>query len=477
MRDELPARVPGQEVEQTQAHGGELEVVEHDDAALAQPPGAVEPVDDRSREGMRAVDEDQIELGRLERGQDGVGGPDLEFQPADVDVTLARPGQEDVGLLLGIDAARVLGPPQGEERGGDAAAGLERTGSRLDVARQEVVAIELGGPDLLGTGDGSVDRRGVGGDGRHLLAAAARVAHEPGFSPIPPLAILIPTFSRAHYLEQLIRWVAAEPVVRERRLPVVVSDNHSTDDTVATVRALMREFPELDLRLYAQPESLGPIGNLAWLVEHAPPAEYLWWLGDDDLPTEGTVGAALDAIAAHAPALVHLPCEWREPDGRLSGASPCPEELERYATGRELLLTYYCLHFISASIVRRAELQEALHLAPTRNLWAPHIWFGVAARHAACVVLPRVGVVGGLDSTWLPQRVPLLTRGVVESFDAGLHLAVGEEDFARMLDIRYEPAQGNDEYWMAAPIEDLTGALERFPASRQLRRLALERTL
>jgi len=271
--------------------------------------------------------------------------------------------------------------------------------------------------------------------------------------------------------------VAAEPVVRERRLPVVVSDNHSTDDTVATVRALMREFPELDLRLYAQPESLGPIGNLAWLVEHAPPAEYLWWLGDDDLPTEGTVGAALDAIAAHAPALVHLPCEWREPDGRLSGASPCPEELERYATGRELLLTYYCLHFISASIVRRAELQEALHLAPTRNLWAPHIWFGVAARHAACVVLPRVGVVGGLDSTWLPQRVPLLTRGVVESFDAGLHLAVGEEDFARMLDIRYEPAQGNDEYWMAAPIEDLTGALERFPASRQLRRLALERTL
>jgi glycosyltransferase involved in cell wall biosynthesis len=88
-----------------------------------------------------------------------------------------------------------------------------------------------------------------------------------------PLAILIPTFSRARHVERLLLALAADPDVIARRIPVLVADNDSSDDTAATVRRLMVQLPELDLRLHVQPQNLGMIGNLRWLLDHAPPAE------------------------------------------------------------------------------------------------------------------------------------------------------------------------------------------------------------
>jgi len=290
-----------------------------------------------------------------------------------------------------------------------------------------------------------------------------------------PLAILIPTYSRAGYLERLLRALAADPAILAHRIPVLVADNDSADQTVATVRALIGEFPDLDLRLHQHPRNIGPEANMEWLVKHAPPADYVWLLGDDDMPTEGIVGDVLGVAQQSGPALIHLPCRWETEDGTVTASSACPDTLETYLGSRELLHTYYCLHFVSATVVKHLALLEALDLAPTENDWAPHIWFGVAGRRGCCVVLPRVGVVGGLDSGWLSRRVTLLTRGIVESFDDGFRLVVDHAGFARMLDLRFESAQGNDENWMQAPLEDLLAAVTRFPASRELRRLLVAR--
>ncbi len=161
----------------------------------------------------------------------------------------------------------------------------------------------------------------------------------------------------------------------------------------------------------------------------------------------------------------------------MTGRSPRPSDLELHATGRELLLTDHCLHFVSASVVRASALRGALERVHTRNEWAPHIWFGVAAATGPCAVLPREGVVGGLESGWLPRRVTLLTREIVGTFDAGFHHVLDEADFARMLDIRFACEQGNDDHWMAAPLADLLDAVTRFPASVQLRRLTARRAI
>lgn len=291
----------------------------------------------------------------------------------------------------------------------------------------------------------------------------------------PPLAMLIPTFSRRPALEGLLRLLAADPAIRAARIPVLVADNHSSDNTVVAVRALMAECPELDLRLHEHPENIGMTANFRWLIEHAPPAEYVWLFGDDDRPTEGIVGDVLAAAQAGA-GLIHLPCRF-EDDGRAiqGGASPCPAALETYPGSAELYLTDYWLHFVSGTVVRQADLVQAVRLAPTDNEWGPYIWSAVAARDAPCIVLPRVGVIGDPNHGWLSERVTLLSRRVIESFDDGLALVVDHAGFTRMLDVRYQPRWGHDNAWLSAPLDELLAAVARFPASRELRRLLATR--
>jgi glycosyltransferase involved in cell wall biosynthesis len=310
-----------------------------------------------------------------------------------------------------------------------------------------------------------------------------RVADYPGVAALdghpdaaPPLAILIPTFERAGELERLIRILAADTDIAARGIPVLVADNASADGTAEVLRALRTDLPELDLRLHVHASNLGFLANMRWLVEHAPPGEYLWILGDDDFPTDGTVEAVLEVIEEQSPALIHLPCRFVEDEIEVV-ASPVPDGLEMYFSSRELLLTDYFLPFVSATVVRRAALEEAVCLVTSDNEWAPHIWFAVAGRDDLCVVLPQLGVIGSPAHSWLPERVELLTRRVIDEYDDGLHRVIDATGFCQFLDLRYDPRWGNDTPWLHAPLEDLLSALERFPASRHLRRLLVERAV
>jgi glycosyltransferase involved in cell wall biosynthesis len=289
------------------------------------------------------------------------------------------------------------------------------------------------------------------------------------------LAILIPTFRRPRELERLVRILAGDAEVVARRLPVLVSDNASSDETPALVRALAAELPQLDLRLHVQSSNVGAVANMRWLIENAPACDYLWVLGDDDYPTEGTVGAVLETITACRPQLIHIPARWETEDGEVRATSPCPADIETFASARDLLLAEYYLHFISSGVVRRTALLEALSLAPTSNEWAPHIWFGLAARGGPSVVLPRIGIVGAVGITWQDRLVPVLTRDLLATYADGFHLVLDEDGFAAMLDVRHPPGGSCDEIWLTAPLDDLRSAVRQFPASRQLRRLLVTR--
>ena len=294
---------------------------------------------------------------------------------------------------------------------------------------------------------------------------------------VAPLAILIPTYGRAGYLERLLGALAADPCVIARRLPVLVADNASSDHTAAMVSSFAGAHPELDLRLHVQERNLGMIPNMAWLIEHAPQAGYIWMLGDDDVPEPGVIADVLGEIEATHPVLIHLPSRWETPDGTRAASSPCPPARECHNSSRALLISNYCLHFVSSAVVDAEALRVALAAAPTDNIWGPHIWFGLAGLDGTCVVLPRVGVVGGLDCSWRPEQVKILTRDVIDSFAAGMRLAVSDSEFAQMLDLRYDTAQDNDKHWMVAPRQDLLDAVARFPASAELRRLLVTRGL
>src|SRR4051812_48990603 len=141
----------------------------------------------------------------------------------------------------------------------------------------------------------------------------------------PSLAILVPTYCRADDVEHLLRRLAAEPRVRDGDVPIVVSDNASTDATPDTLRRLQAELAGVDLRVHRQTENLGAVRNVAWLVHNAPEADYAWVIGDDDVPVAGAVQTVLEILAEHPLELLHLPHGWRMPNGVCS--SPCPEAL------------------------------------------------------------------------------------------------------------------------------------------------------
>src|SRR3954452_8899529 len=256
-------------------------------------------------------------------------------------------------------------------------------------------------------------------------------------APRPTLSFVVPTYNRMGLLERTLRTLAADPAVRERRIPVLVADNCSPDGTAELVRALQAELPEFDLRLRVHPENLGP-GSYTWLVEHAPETDYVWTVADDDWPAEGAVAEVLDLLAEHPVEVLHLPHCWVV-DDHLQASSPAPGELQLFPTSRELFLAYHqWLSFMSATVVRREALQRAAREAPTTNPWQPHIWFVVAGRQGRCAVAPRMLVIGdGGGVSWSDGAVETVGRNVVEAYDEGFHLVVDEAEFGQTLDGRY----------------------------------------
>lgn len=95
------------------------------------------------------------------------------------------------------------------------------------------------------------------------------------------LDICIPTYNRAVYLSKLLSQLSE--FLREQNLGdqvrVFVSDNCSTDDTAAVMRAWQVE--ESSWRLESQGSNIGMMQNFQYLLEKSD-AEYVWLFGDDD---------------------------------------------------------------------------------------------------------------------------------------------------------------------------------------------------
>lgn len=272
------------------------------------------------------------------------------------------------------------------------------------------------------------------------------------------LSILIPTYSRARWLEVLLRAIAADPTAAAGDIPILVSDNASPDNTAETVRFVQRELPGLDLRLKVQDENVGPIVNIEWLVQAAE-TDYVWIIGDDDRPLDGAIDYVLRTLQEHDPAVLHLPYN----------DSPCPPAIEWFPSSRDLLLRYnHWLSLLSACVVSRSYMAQAIADAPTSNVWAPFIWFSLAGRGHACAVAPhRLLFAGGTERGWAGQYDEYMTTRIIKAFDAGLRLVISEHEYGRLLDERY--AKYGADLWRGATVDELIGVVARFPTSRLIR--------
>jgi abequosyltransferase len=118
-------------------------------------------------------------------------------------------------------------------------------------------------------------------------------------SPNPLLSICIPTYNRGALLENCLRSVIAD--VAAFAVPICVSDNGSTDDTDARVRALQQShYPHLTYQKV--PTNEGIDRNIVRAVSMAS-TPYAWIFGDDDEMVPGAIARVLHVLAEQ-PAVV-----------------------------------------------------------------------------------------------------------------------------------------------------------------------------
>lgn len=93
------------------------------------------------------------------------------------------------------------------------------------------------------------------------------------------LSICIPTFNRAHYLNNCLHSIIKYNLHKKLKFQVCVSDNCSTDNTEQVVKKAKRF---LDIKYLKNPTNFGVHLNFLKVVSMAD-GEFIWMIGDDDL--------------------------------------------------------------------------------------------------------------------------------------------------------------------------------------------------
>jgi abequosyltransferase len=121
------------------------------------------------------------------------------------------------------------------------------------------------------------------------------------------LTIMIPTYNREAYLSKLLTQLEIELRGLESLVNVVISDNHSTDNTPDVINKFIAR--NLRWKSNRHPSNLGCDGNLLACVNSCE-SKYFWMIGDDDLPRSGLIQLLVEILANEQPTLLYLNSHW-----------------------------------------------------------------------------------------------------------------------------------------------------------------------
>lgn len=117
----------------------------------------------------------------------------------------------------------------------------------------------------------------------------------------PSLSIVVPAYNIGRYIEQCVRSVLGQLGEQHE---LIVLDDGSTDNTLALVTQLRRDWPGTNFHIISQPNE-----GLAGARNHgvrAARGEYIVWVDGDDVLLEGVLPILDQAIAAHHPDAIAL---------------------------------------------------------------------------------------------------------------------------------------------------------------------------
>lgn len=131
------------------------------------------------------------------------------------------------------------------------------------------------------------------------------------------LTIVVPTYNRAANLALLLEALESE-LFEQPDVLVVIGDNASADETPRVTEKFKLSFPATKVLRHAS--NLGADENFCKCLDNVD-TQFVWLLGDDDLPKKGVIRQVLSILNAQKPDLLYLPTEWvPEVTGLLQGS-------------------------------------------------------------------------------------------------------------------------------------------------------------
>lgn len=118
-------------------------------------------------------------------------------------------------------------------------------------------------------------------------------------SEFPVLSICIPTYNRASFLDGNLSRII--PCIRDRNIPVCISDNASTDSTRDIVERHKKLYPNISYR--RNDSNLGVDPNISAVLAMAE-TDYAWLLSDDDRLFDGAVDLVLKQLEQQRPDMI-----------------------------------------------------------------------------------------------------------------------------------------------------------------------------
>ena len=122
------------------------------------------------------------------------------------------------------------------------------------------------------------------------------------------LSLCIPTYNRAKCLKEQFKRLLTIREEDMNRLEIIISDNHSTDETLQVARDFQEKLDFIYLR---NEENVGADRNFMQCFQKAT-AKYVWLLGDDDYLQTAHLHELLNHLETENYGLVHLSLKHKD---------------------------------------------------------------------------------------------------------------------------------------------------------------------
>lgn len=204
----------------------------------------------------------------------------------------------------------------------------------------------------------------------------------------PLLSICIPSYNRCHHLEKLLLFLSHSLLDDPRfDLEVIAVNNASTDGT----RDMLARFPDKRIRVINRDQHLLTSEENIFRSLDLCNGQYVWFLGDDDMPVLGIFARHYALLQADAHDYLLFNPAMIDPNGSLAVLQNV--KMNRYQLElpiADLVTTIGCLFTlagISNSIIRRRLLstERGLHYMGISQIYSMVAWIIEAARNARVV--------------------------------------------------------------------------------------------